>query len=451
MCVVEVSPVSAAKGRLALVLVFVFLYIPFLTTNGFQMLGKQNIDLPSFYFASDVAFNQHESPYQTNAWLDTQQQLQQKVFPYLYPPPSLLFFLPFSWFTYQWVKTAFLIVNHLSLLFLLYLLLFRIFRLPSPLRQADKGDSNSLQWLILPVLLLYALQFHPVSVTMGHGQVNLIVMVQICLFWAWLREGKPDALTALPLALAIILKTYPAIFLPLMLVRRQYRIAGWALGYTVAMILVSLVVLPGGTWEDWLRFVAPTGGYAEIPFHLFSPAMPWNQSINGFTARLFLHPDYALSVNPMAARLVPTILAGLIISTLVWFGRRMNNRPRRRYVNEEIATVLLSIFLIAPLSWEHHLVFVLPAALLALVHMFKGRMSMMVAIPVGLAVGILAWPLSFLFRIEGGGLMSLLVSLKFYATVVLWIYFLSRLWQTDPEAQVQTTQGNIVQGNAAQG
>lgn len=429
---VEEVFVSTAKGRLTLILVFLFLYVPFLTTNGFQLTDKQNIDLPSFYFASDVTFNQHESPYRDNAWQETQKQLQQTVFPYLYPPPSLLLFMPFSWFSYEWVKTASLIVNHLSLLLLMYLLLFRIFRLPWSLKPDSRSESQSLQWLIMPVLVLYTLQFHPVAVTLGHGQINLVVMVQICLFWVWLREARTPALTAAPLALAIILKTYPAIFIPLLLVRRQYRIAAWTLGYSVALTLVSLVVLPNGIWSDWIRFVAPTGGYAEVPFHLFSPAMPWNQSINGFTARLFLHPDYALALNPVAARVVPTMLAGLIVGLLVWFGRRMNNRPQRRYVNEEIATVLLAIFLIAPLSWEHHLVFVLPAALLAVVHIFRGRMSVYVAIPVGLAAGILAWPLSFLFRIEGGGLASLLVSLKFYSTVALLIYFLTRLWQTEP-------------------
>lgn|GEM_PF-1251647 len=422
----------AAKGRLAIILVFAFLYIPFLTTNGFQMAGKQNIDLPSFYFASDVTFNHHESPYRDDAWLDTQQQLQQKVFPYLYPPPSLLLFVPFSWFSYGWIKTAMLVVNHLCLLFLLYLFLFRIFDLPSPFRETEEGESQPLQWLILPVLVLYTLQFHPVAVTLGHGQINLVVMVQITLFWVWLREGRPAALTAAPLALAIILKTYPVILLPLLLVRKQHRIAAWALGYTTALTLVSLLVLPAGTWTDWMRFVVPTGGYAEVPFHLFSPAMPWNQSINGFTARLFLHPDYALAVNPTAAQLVPTLLAGVIVSALVWIGRRMNNRPRRRYVNEEMATVLLSIFLIAPLSWEHHLVFVLPAALLALVHIFRGRMSIFIAVPVALAIGILAWPLAFLFRIREGGFMGLLVSLKLYAAVTLWVYFVSCLWQTRP-------------------
>jgi hypothetical protein len=148
---------------------------------------KRNIDLPSFYFASDVAFNQHASPYQSGAWQGTEQQLQQKAFPFLYPPPNLLLFLSFSWFSYECVKTA---------------------------------------------------------------------------------------------------------------------------------------------------------------------------------------------------------------------------------------------------------------ALLALVHMLRGWISLYVAIPVGIAVGMIAWPLGFLFRLEGGGIMTLLVPIKFYGTVVLWLYFLSRLWQTKPaERALKTVRG----------
>jgi len=427
--------VSIAKGRLALILVFFLLYIPFLTTQFFQMLDEQSIDLPSFYFAADVTFNHHESPYQATCWMDLQRQLEQKVFPYLYPPPSLLFFLPFSWFSYPVVKTAMLVLNHLSLLFLLYLLLFRIFRLPWTLKSANREDMNFLPWLVLPVMMLYTLQFNPIAVTLNHGQVNIIVMVQICLFWICLREDKPAALTALPLALAIILKTYPALFLPLLLLRRRIRVAAWALGYAVAVTLVSLVVLPHETWGDWMNSVLPTGGYGKIPFYLFSPAIPLNQSINGFTARLILNPDYALTIDSAPARWVPTLLAGLILGSLVWVSLRMNSRSRLFYRDEEIVLVLLSLFLVAPLSWEHHLVFVLPAALLALKHMLEGRLTLAAAIPVGLAVCVLAWPLTYVFQIHDEGALSLLISLKTYATVVLWVYFLVLLWRARPADQ----------------
>jgi alpha-1,2-mannosyltransferase len=432
---VEDNFVSTTKGRLALILVFGLLYVPFLTTHFFQMLDQQNVDLPSFYFAADVTFNHHASPYQPNCWMDLQDQLEQKVFPYLYPPPSLLFFWPLSWFSYPVAKTTMLVLNHLSLLFLLYLLFFHVFRPPWSLKSTPRDDTNFLPWLVLPVMLLYTLQFNPIAVTLNHGQVNLIVMVQICLFWIWLREGKPPALTALPLALAIILKTYPAIFLPLLLIRRQYLAAAWALGYTVTVTLVSFVVLPHGTWGDWMNSVLPTGGYGKIPFYLFSPAIPWNQSLNGFTARLILNPDYALTVDSAPARWVPTILAGLILGALVWVSLRMNRRSRQNYRDEEIVLVLLSLFLVAPLSWEHHLVFVLPAALLALKHLLEGRLTVAVAIPVGLAICVLAWPLTYVFQIRDEGALSLLISLKTYATVGLWVYFLVRLWRSRPVDQ----------------
>ncbi len=423
---------TTTKGRLAILLVFLLLYVPFVTLNGFQMADERSIDLPSFYFAADVTFNDHESPYRVGAWDDLQKQLQQKVFPFLYPPPSLLFFWPFSWFSYDQVKTGLLVVNHLGFLYLLYLLLFRILKLPSLWKRAQNDESDFPPWLFLAVLVLYALVFHPIAVTMNHGQVNILVMVQICLFWVWLREGKHPAVTALPLAMAIILKTYPVIFLPLLLIRRQYLVAAWAMGYTVTMTLVSLVVLPHGTWGDWMNSVLPTGGYGKIPYHLFSPALPWNQSINGFTSRLFLHPDYAVTVNAAAARWVPSVLAVLVIAALVWVSLRLNKKAPNTFGDEEIALVLTTVFLVAPLSWEHHLVFVLPAALFAVIHLLEGRLSIGPAIAVGLAAGIVAWPLKYLFEIQGQGALNLLVSVKFFAAVVLWAFLLIRLWRPRP-------------------
>ena len=100
-----------------------------------------------------------------------------------------------------------------------------------------------------------------------------------------------------------------------------------------------------------------------------------------------------------------------------------------------------SLLLFLPFSWFSY-EWVKTAAQLALVHMFRGWMSLCVAIPVGIAVGMIAWPLGFLFRLEGGGIMTLLVSMKFYGTVVLWLYFLSRLWQTKPaERALKTVRG----------
>jgi alpha-1,2-mannosyltransferase len=425
----EDHPVTPTQGRLAVLLVFLFLYVPFVTSNGFQLTDERAIDLPSFYFAADVTFNDHASPYRAGAWEPLEQRLQQKVFPFLYPPPSLLFFWPVSWFSYDAVKIGLLVINHLGLLYLMYLLFFRILKLPAPW-SADPGDEGKpLAWLIPAALVLYVLNFQAIAVTLQHGQINILVLILVCLFWVGVREDRHPALTALPLAAAILLKTYPVLFLPLLLIRRRYLVAAWGLGFTVTLLLVSLVVLPQGTWGDWMNTVLPTGGYGKIPFNLFSPAMPWNQSINGFTARLFLHPDYGVTPSVAAGRWVPALLAGAVVVALIWLSLRLNQRTREIYRDEEIALVLTTTYLIAPLSWEHHLLFVLPAALLAVVHLCRGRLTVGWGVAVGLAAAIVAWPLAYLFEIRNQGTLNLLVSLKFFATVVLWAYLLVRLWR----------------------
>lgn len=418
----------AHKGKLVLALVFLFIYIPFVTNHGFRSIETQNVDLPSFYYATDITFNQHSSPYQAGSWQPVQNQLNQKVFPYLYPPSSLLLLAPYSWFTYDGLKILVLVVNHLCVLLLIYLLLFRVFSLSLPTSVNEGTDEGIMRWLLLPLLILYTLQYHPVAVTLGHGQINLVVLVLLCLFWLAMRARTFPALAGLPLAAAILLKTYPVLFLPLLLIRRKFKVAAYTSLYVGILVSISMFVLPEKVWSDWINLILPTGGYGQSPGNVFSPAIPWNQSLNGFTARAFLHPAYAMNLNPALARILPYMASILIIGVLTFLAVKLTKQRETRYLNDEFVLVLLSIFLIAPLSWEHHLVFVLPAAILALIQLTSGKTSFKTLIPVGLAVGLMAWPLPFLFQISNQGPLGLLVSLKLFAVFTLWVYFASRLF-----------------------
>ncbi len=437
----------ANKGRLVFALVFLFIYIPFITNYGFRSVEEKNVDLPSFYYATNIAFNQHGSPYQSGSWLPVQNELNQQVFPYLYPPSSLLLLAPYSLFSYDGLKVLVLVVNHLCVLLVIYLLLFRVFSISLPTGGHEKTDDGLLRWLLMPMLILYTLQYHPLAVTLGHGQINLVVLVLLCLFWLTLRARSNPALVGLPLAAAILLKTYPLLFVPLLLIRRKFRIAAFTGLYVGILVGISMVVLPENAWSDWINLVLPTGGYGQSPGNVFSPAIPWNQSLNGFTARIFLHPAYAMNLNPGLARIIPLLVSVLIISVLAWLASRLTSRHETRYVNDEFVLVLLSIFLIAPLSWEHHLVFVLPAAMLALIQLTTEKTSFKILIPVGLAVGLMAWPLPFLFRISDKGPLGLLVSLKLFAVAVLWIYFAGRLFKLLGQEKELTQPSGPIQKN----
>ena len=136
-----------------------------------------------------------------------------------------------------------------------------------------------------------------------------------------------------------------------------------------------------------------------------------------------------MNLNPAMARIIPYLAAVLILLTLVLLAIKLTRRHETRYVNDEFVLVLLSIFLIAPLSWEHHLVFVLPAAMLALIHLTSGKIPGKIMIPVGLAIGLMAWPMPYIYEISERGAMGLLVSIKLFAVVVLWVYFAGRMFR----------------------
>ena len=96
----------------------------------------------------------------------------------------------------------------------------------------------------------------------------------------------------------------------------------------------------------------------KTPNELLPPGIIYNQSINGFVARLNLPIDNPLEIKRMITYAFSFLIVG--ISTLVLF---MSNRTRTEILNFGIMIALPAIYLIAPFSWQHHLVYMLPSIL----------------------------------------------------------------------------------------
>jgi hypothetical protein len=194
-------------------------------------------------------------------------------------------------------------------------------------------------------------------------------------------------------------------------------------GYTA----LSVAVLPPGIWTTWLHDIMPQGGYAN---NAISASAPWNQNINAFISRLFLPNDF--SETPLAlpglAKPAAAFLALAVLGSTCFYSFRQSRRRTAKYFStEEIACYLLTIFLIAPLSWDHHLVFVLPAAVLAIELLVTRQLSRgEVAVALG-AVFLMAWPLPYEHEALKRGWLTLFISMKFFAAVALWFFFLNRL------------------------
>jgi alpha-1,2-mannosyltransferase len=270
--------------------------------------------------------------------------------------------------------------------------------------------------------------FYPIISTLHNGQVNLIILALLVLTWFLLKDKKHPALVALPLALAIILKLYPAVFLLYFLIKKQYKALFWTLGFLLVAVLVTYPMLPAGTWQDWLRNVA-IGGYGTTVRGLLPTAVE-NQGINAFTARLFLnHADKfkALIPSKTAARFAPLLLSaivGLVAFAVIYLRSKKGAEDR---LDDEISLILVTMFLVAPISWDHHLAFLIPAILIALYRVTVLENDWLWLILVAVASLLLAFNYPFALPAFRQGVLSLLISAKFFAICVIWLFFVLKL------------------------
>lgn len=360
---------------LAAAVVFGIVYGNFLLQYGWRHRQVLNVDLPSFHLASRLALHDHRSPYDRGSFLSQGPAYGQHIFPFLYPPPSLIWFWPFSGVSYRPAAVGFLVLQHVLLPLWLWL----------AVRFSRAGPGTGLPWLIATGLLVC----YPVLNTFLHGQVNLLTSVLLLASGLGYLRGR-TGLTAIPLAGAILLKQSPVVFLLLLALRQRWR----ALAVTVALLatvtLASVAVLPSEAWRDWSTEVRPTLGYGRVPYGLFAPSCSFNQSLNGAVARFFLPGDCGLEQEvPAVGRWATALLAAVLAAASLFAVARRGTARNPKSDARDFALFLPLGFLLSPLSWLHHLVIVLPAVVVALCDAFEhgGRLRRWGVVAAALLVG----------------------------------------------------------------
>ena len=419
----------------ALVCLFVLLYVPYLYQQGYQRAAQNPGDFPTLYWGAKMVFEEGRSPYVDGAFDAVAEREQRRIFPYLYPPPSLLAFYPFTAVTYDAAKVWLLVVSHLCLLAILYLFFQRI---------APFDQPPAWQPFAAALSIVYVLNYNPVADNFAWGQINLIVLALVLLAWLALKRSGHALSVAVPLSLAVLLKTYPLLLLPLLVIRKRYAAAAWTLALVVLYGLISWWILPRGLWGDWLANVAPTGGYGLRPFNLpFIPVEPWNHSINGFM--LFVQ-DRSPEVFGVPTRYITKpltyLLAGAVGAATLGLALLSARKGQgERTLDADVSLFLLMMFLVAPLSWEHHLVYALPAALFAIHFLLKGPTRPLAALGALAALFIIAWdfPRDDLFPLKG--VLGLSNAIKFFGALGLWMFVAKKMWDGLRELKVTPQSG----------
>ena len=410
---------NRSKKRIILSLIGL-IYIVFLSQCAYKKNFIGDGDFPSFYWGAWLAFEEHRSPYVTGAFTEAESLLKQRVFPYLYPPPSLLAFYPFSLISYEAAKSLLLITSYASILIFIYLFFFKIAALDS---------LPSMRGVVASSSIIYVLMYYPIIDNLNWGQINLIVLALLCLAWSALKRNGHPLSIALPLSLAILMKTYPVLLLPLLLIKKSYRAVVGVLLLLVVYAVIAWSVLPQSLWSDWLTNVWPSGGYGRAPFNLFLPVAPWNHSINGFG--LFLQDRYAEILwmpSWLMTRPLTYLLSAFVLMVTIGLSYLCSRRNKgENTLDIEVSLFLLMMFLVAPLSWEHHLVYILPSALIAIYLLLYDSTQPTVKVVLIASLLIIALNLQREDMYQMRKVLGFIIPIKFYAVFVIWIFFVIKI------------------------
>ena len=259
---------------------------------------------------------------------------------FTYPPFAALLMAPFAWLPVGVAGWGSFLISVIALASVLVAVLFPV---------ADKyGWSRRRS---LAVVLPIALVSEPVRQTLGMGQVDLVLFAFVVADLVAVRRrvrrrwlGANWVGVAIGLAAAI--KLTPALFIVYLLVIGQRRAARTAIFTAVGATLATALLVPRTTAQYFGDMLWRTDRVGRTD-------LTENQSLAGLLARLTDAPH-----APVAAW-AAVVLAALVVGLA---------RARRAHVEgDEVAAftlVGLTAYLVSPVSWTHHMLFLLPAVLI---------------------------------------------------------------------------------------
>ena len=256
---------------------------------------------------------------------------------FTYPPFAALLFAPWErmFTTVQSVQTVWTLFNLAALIALLVV----------SIRVVRPALSRTSTWRLALVLSLPALLLNPVLVTVGFGQVNLVLTLLV--MWDLLSErriGRRQVPLGVATGLAVAIKLTPILFVPYLILTRRARGAFTCVVTFAVCELATFIVSPASSRTYWTKALFKPDRAGALSF-------VGNQNLIAAIER-FNHgvlPDLALA---------PVLVA--VAATGLWLAAMAHRRSSPMLGVLVCAATLL---LVSPISWAHHMVWVVPAIL----------------------------------------------------------------------------------------
>jgi alpha-1,2-mannosyltransferase len=195
-----------------------------------------------------------------------------------------------------------------------------------------------LVWMPCVLAFCAVLLFEPTRDTFSFGQVNLVLLVLVF-------ADVPDRRWAgVGVGLAAAIKLTPVLFIGYLLIARRYRAAAVAAGVAVGATVLAALVSPSSSRAYWTDAVWHTDRIGRL-------AYVSNQSLLGAVAR-----------SGVGVGWWPVV--GCVVLVLWWIRARAASTAADHTAG--FALTAVTCCLVSPVTWVHHLVWLLPALFLLL-------------------------------------------------------------------------------------
>lgn len=260
---------------------------------------------------------------------------------FTYPPFAAITFTPLALLPFTAAKALWMLISWTALT-------ATIWRCATVLGyRADRQLG-----LLSIALSLTALNIEPVRGTLWQGQVNLVLMSII----VWdLTRPRGAKLRGWSVGIATGIKLTAIVFIPYLLITRQWRAAITAAATAAGTVALTWVLLPADSTSYWFDAVSRTDRIGPLTH-------PGNHSLGGILSTLWFP-------TPM-----PTLcwILAVAVAAILGYYAAYRAELAAKPLAAVIVTGLLSCT-VPPLAWGHHWVWVVPLLALTINHAIRAN------------------------------------------------------------------------------
>jgi alpha-1,2-mannosyltransferase len=251
--------------------------------------------------------------------------------PFTYPPFAVLLLGPMTAFPEAAVRVAWLVLTCAAV---------------AAVAVAVSGAIPTVprhRQIVVAAVACVVLVSAPAQSNLRFGQVSVFIVLLALVDAVGLTPARYRGVLV---GVAAAIKLTPLLFVVFLLLSRRYRDAGRAAGAFVACAVLAAIALPGDSWTYWTGTMLETSRIGNL-------ASLGNQSLHGMLLRVGVAPD--------ALPLLWAALVAIVCGAALVRARRiqLDGEPVRAAVLVGCATVAAS-----PVSWTHHQVWTVLAAML---------------------------------------------------------------------------------------